>query len=60
METPKLQQSPGNPGTYERRTHCRQDLLFSRVELGENNRGIVLNISPSGLALQAVEELIDR
>ncbi len=39
--------------------HWRQKVFFSRVELGENNRGDLLNISPSGLALQAVEELTD-
>jgi hypothetical protein len=43
----------------ERRIHSRQSVLFSRVELGANNGGIVLNISRGGLALQAVRELID-
>ena len=52
-------QSSGNPHISERRMHWRQKVFFSRVELGENNRGDLLNISPSGLALQAVEELTD-
>jgi hypothetical protein len=39
--------------------HCRQKVLFPCVEWGENNLGVVLNISQSGLALQADAELID-
>jgi cell division septation protein DedD len=39
--------------------HCRQKVLFPRVVWGENNLGVVLNISQSGLALQADAELID-
>jgi cell division septation protein DedD len=52
-------QSGGNPHMSERRIHCRQTLSSSQVELGENNRGAVLNISQNGLALQTVEELTD-
>ncbi len=49
----------GSPYISERRRHWRQKVFLSSVELGENNHGDVLNISPSGLALQAVEELTD-
>jgi hypothetical protein len=52
-------QSSGNPHISERRMCWRQKVFFSRVELGENNRGDLLNLSPSGLALKAVEELTD-
>jgi cell division septation protein DedD len=37
----------------------RQKVFFSRLEWGENNRGDILNISPSGLALQTDHELND-
>ncbi len=43
----------------ERRKHYRQQVLLSCIELGNNNGGIVLNISQSGLALRAVAELAD-
>ena len=43
----------------ERRKHYRQRVLLSCIELGNNNGGIVLNISQSGLALRAVAELAD-
>jgi hypothetical protein len=53
-----VQGAPNLPLT-ERRTHLRQRVLLSCLELGENNGGIVLNISEGGLALQAVAELGD-
>jgi hypothetical protein len=46
-----------NPPVSERRFHWRQKVLLSCVELGEENGGIVLNLSQGGLALQAVEEM---
>ena len=46
--------------TSERRTHGRQKVLLSCVKLGDDNGGILLNISLGGLALQAAEELIDE
>ena len=52
-------QSTERPPTSERRIHWRQRVLLSCVELGEDNGGIILNISQSGLALQAVEELVE-
>ena len=52
-------QPGGNPHVSERRIHHRQRLYFPCLQLGENNRGVVLNISQSGLALQAVAELTD-
>lgn len=55
----KAFQSSEHPQLFERRIHRRQKLLFSRVELGPDNHGVVLNISPTGLALQAAEELTD-
>jgi cell division septation protein DedD len=48
-----------NPPNSERRMHWRQKVFFTRVELGENNHGDILNISPSGLALQSEEQLND-
>ena len=44
----------------DRRIHCRERVLCSCVEVGEENGGIVLNISEGGLALQVVEELTDE
>src|SRR5208283_3322895 len=52
-------QSGGNPHIAERRFCWRERLLFPRAELGDDNRGIVLNISRNGLALQADAELND-
>jgi len=51
-------ESGGNPHISERRIHHRQKIYFSCLDLGENNGGVVLNVSQSGLALQAVAELI--
>jgi hypothetical protein len=52
-------QASGNPHISERRMHCRQKGLFPCVDWGENKLGVVLNISQSGLALQADAELIN-
>lgn len=52
-------QPSGDPDVAERRIHYRQKLSSSRVELGEENEGVVLNISQSGLALQTDQELLD-
>lgn len=52
-------QPSGDPGVAERRTHYRQKLSSSRVELGESNEGVVLNVSQSGLALRTAHELVD-
>jgi hypothetical protein len=52
-------QSGGNPRIAERRFYWRERVSFPRAELGDNNRGIVLNISENGLALRAAAELID-
>jgi len=49
----------GSPDTIERRSHYRQRLASSRIELGENNHGIVVNISQTGLALQTSNEMTD-
>jgi PilZ domain len=51
-------QSIGNFPVSERRAYQRQRVLFSCAELGEDNGGIILNISEGGLALQAVAELV--
>src|SRR5271166_1919451 len=51
-------QPGGFPRISERRICCRERLLFPRAELGDDNRGIVLNISQNGLALQADTELV--
>jgi cell division septation protein DedD len=52
-------QPSGDPDLAERRTHYRQKLSSGRVDLGENNEGLVLNISQSGLALRMAQELVD-
>jgi hypothetical protein len=44
----------------DRRTHFRERVLFSCAQLGEENGGIVLNISEGGMALQVVTELSDQ
>jgi len=46
---------PGTPaGTSERRRHRRQRVPFAYIELGDDNGGCIFDISPDGLALQAV------
>jgi hypothetical protein len=56
---PDTVQSARNPGTLERRLHPRKQLLFPWIKLGADNGGIVLDISESGLAIQAVRNLTD-
>ncbi len=56
---PDTRQYSGSLSISERRIHCRQGVLFSCIEVGKNNGGIVLNVSQGGLALQTVTELID-
>jgi hypothetical protein len=46
-----------SPRTRERRLHPRQQVLFSVVELGIDNGGIVVNVSERGLAIQSVQSL---
>lgn len=50
-------QNSDSSSQSERRIHCRQRVLFSCAELGENNGGTILNISESGMALQTIAEL---
>lgn len=52
-------QASENLPISERRVHSRQRILFSLAELGEDNGGIILNISEGGFALQSVLELVD-
>ena len=52
-------QSSSNPQSSDRRIYGRQKVSYSRIELGENNLGVVLDISQNGLALMAEAELID-
>ena len=56
---PNTFQSSGNLPLSERRVHPRQRVLFSCADLGEDNGGIVLNLSEGGLALETVGELLD-
>jgi SPOR domain/PilZ domain len=56
---PDTVQSAENPGTLERRLHPRKQLLFPWIKVGIDNGGIILNISESGLAIQAVRSLAD-
>ena len=56
---PDTVQSAENPGTVERRLHPRKKLLFPWIKLGADNGGIILDISESGLAMQAVRSLAD-
>jgi len=49
--------APHDPPVSERRMHCRRNVSFSCAKFGEDNRGIILNISEDGLALQSVREL---
>jgi hypothetical protein len=56
---PDTAQSAADPGTLERRLHPRKELLFPWIKLGIDNGGIILNISESGLAMQAVRSLAE-
>jgi SPOR domain/PilZ domain len=50
-------QAVSNPETSERRFHPRRQVLFSRVQLENDNGGIVLNVSERGLAMRVVRSL---
>src|ERR1700689_3001665 len=55
-EFPKLMQNL--PEHTDRRTHSRHRIrALAYVELGENNGGIVLNISEGGFAVRAAEAI---
>ena len=52
-------QTVGDPRTSERRQSPRQRVSFSCIELEDDNRGIILDVSERGLSLQAVGSLTD-
>jgi SPOR domain/PilZ domain len=52
-----FQADAGFPSAADRRTYPRRRVLLSAVELGDENGGIVLNLSEGGLALHAVSEV---
>jgi PilZ domain len=56
---PDTIQSAQNPRTPERRLRRRQRILFSCIQLEDDNGGIILDISESGLAMQPVRSLED-
>src|SRR5271155_1018898 len=56
---PDAVQSAERPGTPERRLHPRKPLWFPRIQLGDQNGGIILNISERGLAMLLVRSLAD-
>ena len=48
-------------GSFDRRNYARQRIKsLSYVDLGQENGGIVLNISEGGLAVQAVGILVEN
>lgn len=58
MATPSSH-SGNSPPTADRRIRSRHQALLTYIELGEDNGGMVLNISEGGLAVQAVGALIE-
>ncbi len=56
---PDAIQSAEPAGTSERRLHPRKPLWFPRIQLGDHNGGIILNISERGLAMMLVRSLAD-
>jgi hypothetical protein len=52
-------QFAGDPQTPERRQCPRQQVLFSCIQLEDDNGGIVLDVSERGLSMQAVKGLTD-
>lgn len=56
---PDAIQSAEPAGTSERRLHPRKPLWFPRIQLGDHNGGIILNISERGLAMMVVRSLAD-
>ena len=59
--TPSVSQQAGecSPQPPNRRGRSRRDVPFAYIELGTANGGTVLNVSESGLALQAMDVLVD-
>ena len=49
-----------NPQTIERRTQLRQQVLYSCVELEDDNGGIILDVSERGLAIEVARSLADN
>jgi SPOR domain/PilZ domain len=56
---PDTFQLVANPGALERRSHPRERVLYSSMRLENDNAGIILDISESGLAMQLVRSLPD-
>jgi cell division septation protein DedD len=56
---PDTFQPVANPGALERRSHPRERVLYSSMKLENDNAGIILDISESGLAMQMVRSLPD-
>jgi hypothetical protein len=56
---PRTVEPAENAKARERRLHRRKQLLFPWIKLGEDNAGIILDISENGLAMQAVKSLAD-
>src|ERR1700675_1991213 len=61
----EIPESGGRPGAAivpgkNRRVHTRQRVVsLTYIDLGESNGGIVLNVSETGIGIQAVEMLED-
>jgi septal ring-binding cell division protein DamX len=53
-------QSVADSQTSERRFHRRRRVLYSSMELEDDNGGIILNLSENGLAMQVVRSLADE
>lgn len=49
----------GDPRVSERRQRPRQRVAFSFIHLGDDNGGIILDVSERGLAMQTVRSLTD-
>jgi len=56
---PDTIQPVANPEALERRSHPRERVLYSCMKLENDNAGIILDISESGLAMQVVRSLPD-
>jgi len=57
---PDALQAVANSQTSERRVHRRQRVLYSCIQLGDDNGGIILNLSENGLAMQVMRSLADE
>jgi TonB family protein len=53
------QAGKGSPQFPDRRGCARQNVPFAYIELGAEKGGTVLNVSESGLALQAIHVMVD-